>query len=323
MDTSPDDEPCFLTPEDDESMLDPPTEPTEGPPWWDGRWPEGGIHSLDDLGEWIDDRLDTMVVLARSKDFEPLRPIGLMLGRQAVKNAIRYLARTGKTAPPDRPGDDELEHIEAIEGAMEGILRYIRRERSSDVVTAIEQHPEKTGGGHAGGSEAGGRSALSQRSWTQVDLDAAIYKFVADRAAAFNDLVEGVKKGLEGAKREARRLYGRNALSDTLGVKARAMVSKSPAWVEIANKLQLPRHQKGGESKFSRMGLDIALEKHAERTSEAPEDVAVKAETVKLIQKRMPREAAEAMVDRLIRGDLSDEDAREIVQMHRPGNKDH
>src|SRR5262249_12606109 len=64
-------------------------------------------------------------------------------------------------------------------------------------------------------------------SWTQPDLDGAIREYKAKRAAQYNDLVEGVRQGKPGAQKAARQLFGRNAIARALGVKARAMVTKS------------------------------------------------------------------------------------------------
>ncbi|MCL2646270.1 MAG: hypothetical protein FWD61_04585 [Phycisphaerales bacterium] len=65
------------------------------------------------------------------------------------------------------------------------------------------------------------------QSWTQTDLDNAIRQYKADRSAAYADLCEAVRKGSAAAKKKAKEVYGRNAIARALGVKSKAMVSKS------------------------------------------------------------------------------------------------
>ena len=100
-------EPCFLTPEDDPSMLDPQLELPPGPLWWLGLWPEGGINSLENLEKYVEDRLTDTIRLNWA---EPgvLGDLGLDLGRQAITNTISDLVRFGQTDPPRRPTGDEL-----------------------------------------------------------------------------------------------------------------------------------------------------------------------------------------------------------------------
>jgi hypothetical protein len=67
------------------------------------------------------------------------------------------------------------------------------------------------------------------RSWTQKELDKAIRQYKAERAASYADLLDAVRRNKPGAKKKAQEIYGRNAIARALGVKAKAMVSKSPA----------------------------------------------------------------------------------------------
>lgn len=122
-------EPCALTPEDDPSMLDPPIVWPVGPGWWDGRWPQGGISSLDDLERWVNARLEEMI--GHYQSFRQTLGSGaLMLGRQTVENVTRYLARVGRGDHPPRPKPEQLRDFADIQNALEALLRYIRKEQA-------------------------------------------------------------------------------------------------------------------------------------------------------------------------------------------------
>ena len=61
-----------------------------------------------------------------------------MVGRQAVRNATRYLARSGKGDHPPRRKADQLEDLEDIETALEDIARHIRHELNGGERTGSE-----------------------------------------------------------------------------------------------------------------------------------------------------------------------------------------
>ncbi len=92
------------------------------------------------------------------------------------------------------------------------------------------------------------------------------------------------------------------------------MVSRSPAWREIAVDLG-PREETVAQTTAARrkVGLDIALEERADTTSEAVIDDVVRRETVRLIRASMGSAEADATLEKLERGDLTDDDAREIA----------
>ncbi|HQL72605.1 MAG TPA: hypothetical protein PLD58_05460 [Phycisphaerae bacterium] len=123
----------------------------------------------------------------------------------------------------------------------------------------------------------------AKRSWTQPELDEAIREYQAKRSARYQELVgiidtpnlpEGKKMV---ARQAAQRIFGRNVIAEELGVKAAKMVSQSPAWIAIANALEL-RRKSGGEpttvrsTPGKRIGLDIAVEKAAVVSAEPSSD---------------------------------------------------
>jgi hypothetical protein len=317
-------EPCFLTPEDDKSMLDPPTELPIGPPWWEGRWPRGGIDSLDGLERWVNDRLELMIELNWSTP-DTLGPIGTALGRQAVKNALRYLARFGKFPAPPRPTIDKLERPDDIESELETILRHIREEEGRGDAVALS---EPSAAENPRTNEPTSRQSSKEppkQTWSKVDLNNAIRKYKAYRANEYPELVKGVRQGLPGAIKAARKIYGRNVIVRALGVKSSSMVSNSPAWREIADDLNLV--PSSGDSRKSlgsmtRHNLDLVVDNHGEGTRDAVLDIVVDRETYALVRRSMPEPQASQVIERLHAGTLSDEDARVMVDMYEEQKKD-
>ena len=154
------------------------------------------------------------------------------------------------------------------------------------------------------------------RSWTQTDLDDAIREYKASRSSTYGDLVNGVKLGKAGARKSARKLFGRNAIARALGAKAPAMVSNSPVWQEIADELKLRGVPKSpGPSPQRRIGMDIAIEEKAVSDGEAVVDQVIRQETVCIVQEAMPRKEAEATIEKLVRGEISDDQARELTEV--------
>ena len=75
----------------------------------------------------------------------------------------------------------------------------------------------------------------------RIDLNAAILKYKAERAGQYNDLRDAIKCRKKGSDEGRQDIFGRNAIARAFGVKAQAMVSKSPEWKEIAKELKLDR----------------------------------------------------------------------------------
>ncbi|MCL2647110.1 MAG: hypothetical protein FWD61_08910 [Phycisphaerales bacterium] len=178
------------------------------------------------------------------------------------------------------------------------------------------------------------------QSWTQTDLDNAIRQYKAERAGAYADLCEAVRKGSAAAKQRAKEVYGRNAIARALGVKSKAMVSKSQAWLAIAGELNFPlnrsrRTQGTRHTQWTgKIGHDIAVEEKS-ATPEAGADnapaeqkleTAERQETIRRInamvragktaKKRAENEkAAEALIQTLQRGECTDDQARQVAEM--------
>jgi hypothetical protein len=203
------------------------------------------------------------------------------------------------------------EVMRALEALPEGWATMTQEEREKSL--RLHRGHKATSADPGGHTVTSADDAAPKRAWTQIDLDAAIQEYKARRVSRYSELVDAVKSASPGAKKAAQKLFGRNAIARALGVKARAMVTKSPVWQEIADELMLVRG-KHRCSAQKRIGHDMAMEEKAVATSETPADQAIRNETIGLINKKMSKEAAEATVDKLSRGEISDDQARQIAE---------
>ena len=156
------------------------------------------------------------------------------------------------------------------------------------------------------------KNKVPKRSWLQDDLDEEIRTYAAKRAINYRELVDAVKNGDPGAIKSARTVFGRNALARALGVKSPAMITKSPAWQEIAAELGLPRGKQLSKLR-QRVGLDMALEDDVDAANRPVINQVIENETIRLIRKYMPTETAECILERIERGEITDDEARELV----------
>jgi hypothetical protein len=168
----------------------------------------------------------------------------------------------------------------------------------------------------------GTQQAVPVRAWTQIDLDEAIRKYKAERASSYSDLVAGVRANRPGAMSAAQEIYGRNSIVRALGVKSGAMVTNSLVWQAIADELGISRGKKRKQSSLQKVGLDIAIEKHAAESSVSGLDIVVRNETIKLVRKALGRDEAEVIVERLRDGTMTDEEARELAEAVKDQKRD-
>jgi len=262
------------------------------------------IVAADEVATWPDGRLD-----------------------QFLADGVLKATSNAATVACDACGHDHVEKVEYIQSPPDAELRaYISCPENGRVRVPlgrlkqwIVNKKKLTGMGllAANGHEPAKRREKhppAKRSWTKADLDEAIREYKAKRASTYNDLVSALKQGKAGAKKSARELFGRNAIVRALGVRSAAMVSGSPVWQAIADELGL-RGRSTAHRHPQRIGFDIALEDQAEATSEPVLDQTIQRETIRLIEKSMPAKEAEATIEKLQRGDLTDDAARELVEV--------
>jgi hypothetical protein len=197
----------------------------------------------------------------------------------------------------------------------------------------------KTDDAATGGPRGKGKGKENLRAWTQPDLDNAIRQYRADRAASYAALRDGLKRNSPAAKKAAKEVYGRNAIARALGVKSRSMVSKSSAWIAIAQDLGLELHRgwvtgTRRTAKPGKIGLDMAVEQKsldpADGADNAPAEAALETaerqETIRQIkhlaragrtdkEKADNQRAADELIQRLQREECTDDEARQVVEM--------
>lgn len=231
-------------------------------------------------------------------------PVPLRRLRQWMLNVPKLSEMAGW--PPPQKGEAHVDSLDLPADAL---------------TTALAAKPDNGDGN--GGTKRRGKQSPTKRSWTQPDLDDAIRTFKAERASVYGDLVAGVKAGKTGAARSARKVFGRNAIVRALGVKAPAMVSNSSVWREIADELRLGGSRKTvGSSAGKRIGMEIAIEETAIEACEPVLDKVVQEETISLVNRTMPKAEAEATIEKLMRGEMSDDQARELTDVFAAQSQD-
>jgi hypothetical protein len=234
---------------------------------------------------------------------------------------MRRLSQT--LGRPCLPDPEEPADFDDWRLAFGQIVNWCFEQENTPPASPAPAQAEQDSTGGRGHHKQTGREQQG-RSWTQSDLDQAIWQYKAQRADSYKTLVEGVKEGRPGARKDAQKTYGRNAIARALGVKAQAMVSKSPAWQEIAAELQLsrkgPRQRRLDPGK--RIGGEIAEEQEAENRGDATFDAVTRNETLRLIKKHMPPDIAEATLHKLEIGEMTDEQAQELVNYYSEQRKD-
>jgi hypothetical protein len=108
---------------EDNSEFEPKPESAQGPTWWHGEWPAGGIRSKQDMVPYLRSRLDDLRSALWSGE-AVVREIATEFAVQAVGNAHAALARFGGKKLP-RPSQDQLQNTGGVESALEDILSAI------------------------------------------------------------------------------------------------------------------------------------------------------------------------------------------------------
>ncbi|MCE9547301.1 MAG: hypothetical protein K8T25_17655 [Planctomycetia bacterium] len=150
----------------------------------------------------------------------------------------------------------------------------------------------------------------AKRRWTQAEVDAELRTI--RRESGYRTIREAVEAGKPGAKKQAPKLYGRNALAKRIGC-ADGAVSASPEWPKIADELRIPRPSgKRGPSRM-RIGAAIAQERAAVDDGDTTGADVERRETLRIIRAALKGNELEAVERRLEAGDTTDEDARAIA----------
>ena len=200
-------------------------------------------------------------------------------------------------------------------------------ERGRPMAQATSSGDENQAGGPP--KQATDRTRSPKRKWTQKGVDEAIreYKAAGGRPARYAELREAVKKGNKGAKKEARKIFGRNAIAKHLRCST-VLVSRSEVWVGIAKEMGIPlnRERPKGTRRTSRpgpVGHDMAVE---ELSADASKVVSPSAELekeeeeetlrrIRLLAESGRKKDAEALLGEYKQGNMTDEQVRQAVQV--------
>ena len=200
--------------------------------------------------------------------------------------------------PPPLPG--RVSDIQQALAAADVLLRWCDEADAPKHPVAPAAHPAKA-------------KAAGKRSWTQPELDTKIRSEIEK----YPDLIAAVKKGKTGAKRDARKMFGRNALAKRLGVKSSRMVSLSTPWQELADSLGLLRKSR----RRAKVGLDVALEQKADADHSNVAAEAIRRETKRIIEGAIESAKGKnqkasfvSLLEKFDLGEVTDDQARRIVE---------
>jgi hypothetical protein len=183
---------------------------------------------------------------------EPRLDVGPAIGNRRFRGSRRWYVWWSGVSARDR---------EALEQTWQEVRAAILRLQAHRGAGAVAPAAAASGAG----DRVKKMAKADLRAWTQDDLDKAIREYKAQRAASYAGLRDGSKRNSPAAKKAAKEVYGRNAIARALGVKSRSMVSKSPAWIAIAQDLGLELHRglvtgTRRTAKPGKIGLDMAVE---------------------------------------------------------------
>lgn len=169
-----------------------------------------------------------------------------------------------------------------------------------------------------------GSKTGQRRSWTQRDLDQAVWQYKAARADIYSKMARDIKAGKKGAKAAAESLFGRKAIVEAMSVRCPSMVSKSPPWRDMADELGLSRGP-GAVAQMKTPDFDMLLATTSGSGSD-PQDEVARSETIRSINRKLVgnehRTAREAILTQLETGKITDEKALEAVDICLEQHKD-
>lgn len=198
-------------------------------------------------------------------------------------------------------------------GKVRLLLRSMRRRTLLPHPEGKQPTPDHPIGTHADNSGAAG--IKKKRSWTQAKVDEAVRRYRRENETDLKTLADAVPTGSRHARKQARTLFGRNAIARRLGCPS-AMVSKSKVWRELAKELHLAGKPVSKGARPQRVGIHIAEEQRArEEDSEPVVDEVSRREIVELIRTSLPEQSAEATIEKFERGEMSEEQVMEMINV--------
>jgi hypothetical protein len=156
----------------------------------------------------------------------------------------------------------------------------------------------------------------SKKSWTQPELDAAIEEYKAHRSSTYHRLLNEHARGARGAKEAAQSLFGRDTIVKALNVRCPSMVTKSHVYRSIADAfgfIRGKRPRKVGEQ----VGFDAEGYKRGDTTAAIVERRDIVNRIRQNIGKGIDRDQAEALIEALGAGSMTDDQAIQALEVIR------
>ena len=175
----------------------------------------------------------------------------------------------------------------------------------------------------------------SKPSWTRKKATKSITGYFEARKQDYDRLRERIHAGDQGAIREARKLFGRNAIVRALGIRSPKMVSDSTAWRRRARELRLMTNGPvaAAAPPFKKIGQEIAEEQAGLAYAEQHDPAAIaerseREETLRRIREfadglpdtargKQLKVEVEAIFHKYDAGEMTDEQARRNVDLLR------
>jgi hypothetical protein len=170
------------------------------------------------------------------------------------------------------------------------------------------------------GDKTRASASPKKRSYTQATFDAEFGAYTKLKRSILGKLRKRLNDGddSKAVKRDAERAFGRNVVCKKLGVKGPAMVTRSKPWQRIAAEFGLNKKAPDG-SRTLRSPRAVGGSTSVEHLTDGdtPQEQAIRNETISLVKRRLPPRDADAVIDKLNLGDMTDSEARELVEIQR------
>jgi hypothetical protein len=208
-----------------------------------------------------------------------------------------------------------LQQVEAVEDALEGVLRYLRQQgQPADSTTSPRPLEVKDAA----------TAAPRKPRWVQAEANVAISGYILQQAGSLAPFREGAQANQKDAIEAARALAGRNEISRRLGI-SEGMVSKSAAYKQVAAEFNLHRDLPA-LNKSKKIGLEIAVERKAASDGDPVVEEVARREVAEFIRSKLDPEQEDIalLLSKLETGEISPEKVMEYAKVmlaHRDDTK--
>ena len=277
----------------------PPSAPS--PPGWRGRVPSEWDGTLNSIGDCLQEALSQQSV---EDIFVGGGNVGLAYFRPVIgfaRCALQYIGVSDMPAVSSRIVDVPVavRHIQELLRFVESKIKEGWK-RPHRIQTDGRERKVET-------------KQDSRRSRSQAEVNRLVSGYLVEH----DDLIRAARSGNPGALKQVKMVLGRNAIARKLQIRSFSMVGKSPAWIAVADELEMDRKSRRGMGVHrQKIGFDKAVEDKSE-AGESAADEAVRRETILVIRKGLAgkkhQKAAEALILGLERRTVTPDDALETM----------